>query len=807
MRRGLLAAIAGTAMAAVGITHVTAQGGRPASLSQGPTVAVESQSGANPSVSGDGRFVVYAGPPTTAGDERASTVWLRDRSNGGEVELTRPVPGAPLGNSTLPVISGDGCYAAVLTEMPFDLFRDDNKGNRWDVYTMKLPGCGGLLDGWILVSTNAYRGEGGAADDVDPRDAPSISGSGSVIAYTHRFTDATPDLTGVIVVDITKTGQPGYSLPVAGTPTAPPNTNYRYLGLREPSVSDDGLFVAFTSDANSHKATPDWGTGPKPGGFANSQVFVWDRQATDQAKTVTRISLGPDSTANGDATQPSISADGTYIAFASTSVNLVTPASLPPCTNGCPSQIYRYNRTDDTVALVSRVPAGGDTTQVVGADLGASQPAINSDGSQVAFVTRSSNLLTTRPSVGGAASDGEILVSDVDHAQLHRASVLPDGVTPAPAANAHPKLSSTGRVVVFDTLAGADFSPQAAHVANSKRQVVGTTQEPQLTIADIDMGVVISGTPSAEYFVTLYNAGPSSFVPSKVESSNRDFAITFGACVDGYAIPPGGRCDVNVILTPGPGKVGPLSSVIKVSESGFGALSVESKFTGASGTPALRSDQKGYHHFDAMKVGESSTPNTFTISGNAATTITSVALQGANPKDFKIGKTNCRGATLDITAGCTIDVTFTPQAAGRLSATIIVSAEFGSVDAAGVATSFTSYTSISVDGSAKYAPTLEATATDVQAGGQIGLGGGGFAPKSTVTLLWADGAGGTSTVQTDANGKFLMIMPVAANERPGDRTLVAQTPGTGSDPASVLVRVTAQPVEELDASSPEWPGG
>jgi hypothetical protein len=114
---------------------------------------------------------------------------------------------------------------------------------------------------------------------------------------------------------------------------------------------------------------------------------------------------------------------------------------------------------------------------------------------------------------------------------------------------------------------------------------------------------------------------------------------------------------------------------------------------------------------------------------------------------------------------------------------------------------------MTVDGSAKYAPTLEATATDVQAGGQIGLGGSGFAPKSTVTLLWADGAGGTTTVQTDANGHFLMIMPVAANERPGDRTLVAQTPGTGSDPALVLLRVTSPPVEEFDASSPEWPGG
>jgi len=138
--RWLTAAAASLLFAALGITDADAAVGRqPASLTQGPTVGVESQAGANPSVSADGRFVVYSGRPATTTDTRTSTVWLRDRSNGGEVELTQPIPGVKVGNSTFPVISGDGCYAAVLTEMPFDLFRDDDTGNRWDVYRMKLP--------------------------------------------------------------------------------------------------------------------------------------------------------------------------------------------------------------------------------------------------------------------------------------------------------------------------------------------------------------------------------------------------------------------------------------------------------------------------------------------------------------------------------------------------------------------------------------------------------------------------------------------------------------------------------------------
>jgi Tol biopolymer transport system component len=793
--RWLLVAAASMAVGALGFTRVDAQIALPASFAQAPTVALESQAGSNPSVSSDGRFVVYAGPPAAEGDERASTVWLRDRSNGGEIELTQPLPGARSGSSTFPVISGDGCYAAVLTEMPLDLFRDDDTDGRWDVYRLKLPNCGGTPGSWELISTNAYRGDdSAAADDVDPRFPPAISGAGSVIAYSHQFDASQPDLLGIIVVDLTvPIGQPGHARPVSGTPTSAPNSTFKYAGLREPSVSDDGQFVAFTSDANSSKAVPDWSSGQTPGDFASSQVYVWDRLNPDPNSAVKRASLGPDSTANGHASSPAISADGTFVAFASTAVNLVIGASWPPCINSCPPQIYRYNRLDGTIVLVSRVPAEL-STQIVGSDLGATQPAISSDGSQVAFVTRSTNLLTTRPAVGGAATDGDIMISDVDVATIYRASVQPDGVTPAPAANAHPKLSATGRVVVFDTLAGDAFSPLTPPAVDSLRQVVGITQQPQLSIADIDVGTGMVGLAGSEWFVRLYNAGPGSFVPSKVSSTNRDFGITFGDCVEGYAIPPGGSCGVAIILTPG--HEGRMNGLIKISESGFGALNVESKITGAGGLPALSADQNSYHHFETLTVGDTSDVNSFTISNVSLVPafVTTIAIQGANPKDFKIVRTKCRNVDLEISAGCTVDVAFTPKEAGHRSATIVVGTDTGQ------------YTSVLVDGDAHYTPTIEAAATDVLAGTEIGVGGSGFAPNATITLLWADGAGQRTTVVTDANGDFLISMPVAGNERPGDRLLVAQTPGTATEPASVVLRVISRPVDDLDASSPDWPG-
>src|SRR3954467_5470349 len=86
MRRWLLAATGSAGIAVLrlppaaapgGLTHAAARGGLATSLAQGPTVAIESQAGANPSVSSDGRFVVYSGPPATAHDEAATTHWRR----------------------------------------------------------------------------------------------------------------------------------------------------------------------------------------------------------------------------------------------------------------------------------------------------------------------------------------------------------------------------------------------------------------------------------------------------------------------------------------------------------------------------------------------------------------------------------------------------------------------------------------------------------------------------------------------------------------------------------------------------------
>ncbi len=750
-------------------------------------------------MSGDGRLVAYTAAPPTA-DGRASTVWLLDRASGTTAELTVPVAGARLGDSVKPALSADGCVAVVVTQMALDLFRDDDTGSRWDVYRITLPSCGGVPGDWELVSAKDGGGFGAvAADDASPDHTPAVSGSGAVVAYVSRFSAATPNVVGVRVADLTvPIGQPGRNRPVAGTPTTTPNTPFRYRGLRDPSVSDDGLLVAFTSDAESDTTGRGWASGTTPGDFARSQVFVWDRTNTDPASAVVRVSAADGIPADGEASSPALSGDGRYVAFVSTSTNLVADANLPPCAATCPTQVYRYDRIDASIALVSRVPAAAspaDTSlPVVAADHDAGQPTITSDGSEIAFVTRATNLLPTRAQSGGGVGDGDVLLADLTTGTLRRVSVLADGVTPAPATHAHPRLSSTGRVVVFDTLSGAAFGESTGAgeaAAGPSRQVAVVTQTPSLSLADLDVGSTGLGFPGPEWFVSLVNDGPSTFVPAVVESSDPQFAISGGTCMLGTPVPPGSSCTVNVMLTPA--ALGPVKGTLRVAEEGFGALGIDAALAGAGGGSPLAVSPAGVD-LPTTQVGAAGAPTQFQVFnvGFGPLTVESITVDGDHAADVSITATTCRRAVLSIGESCTIDAVLTPSASGRRTATIKVGAADGE------------YATMLLSGVGVYRPTLSASAADVIAGSRPTVAGDGFAPGSSVTILWADGSGRRTAVGTDGAGSFRVTLLIGPAERTGERTLVAQAP----DGTLATTTVTVfPPAARRGATSPAYRGG
>ncbi len=791
-----LLALAGVIAVAGGLGTMSQVSAGPRPSSPATTLAglaEPSVVGSHPSVSDDGRWIVYEGEPSD-GSERSRTIWLRDASKFGapELELSPTRDDVVLGDSVRPAISGDGCVVAFVTEMAYDLFRDDDTSDRWDVYRVQLPSCDGDLEDLELVSTQSSADDDTSAlDRVIPDEAPAVSQAGSVIAFTHQARPGKDRLQAVTVVDLTEPiGDPLRSSLAMGTPLLAPNTTFRYLGQRQPDVSDDGRFVVFASDATSEDAVPDWGTGDVDGEFATSQVFVWDRQNPEPGEAVTKVSVSSGVPSADGASAPVISGNGQYIAFESASADLAGDARLPECAQVCAPQVYRYDQVDSSLVLVSREPrqtalvtdgtdgdTDGDTAEerVIAADQGAAQATISDDGTQVGFVTRSRNLFLTTSAAGSSPADGDIVVSEVDRGLLRRASTLPDRVTPAPGGNAHPALSGSGHVIVFDTVA-ADVINGFADAA-AGREVVSVARKAQLDVPSLDVGTVAVLLPGPEWYIPVRNEGPSTFLPAVVATTNPEFTITGGTCQLGVPVPPGATCTVKVVLTPL--LPGLRQAQLTVSEDLFGGTAVVSPLLGSGGEPALMPTFSGLD-FPATAVGKASVALSSDIAniGFGPTRIVRFQVTGDHPDDFVVYSNSCSTQPVNPGSSCGFDLVFIPTESGHRTATVLAFTEFGQ------------YTSVLVNGTGTRDASIETAESEVRAGDPVGLGGSGFRPDTDVTISWADGRGESKTVRTDSSGHFLAALPTRANERVGVRTLVAQS---GDQLARVDVEVLRNP--------------
>ncbi|MGI9539685.1 MAG: TolB family protein, partial [Miltoncostaeaceae bacterium] len=181
----------------------------------------------------------------------------------------------------------------------------------------------------------------------------------------------------------------------------------------DPSISADGRYVAFESKADNLSPIDD---------NTVRNIFVRDI-ATNETFLISRESGVAGSGSDGTSYDPSISADGRYVAFRSNGDNLA-----PDDDNGVVNLFVR-DRLAKTTILAGRAtgPAG------VGVNAGVYRPAISGDGTRVAFDTTATNLghggngqrhvyvrnlLTGTTELVSAAPDGSLGDEDSDYAEL-----------------------------------------------------------------------------------------------------------------------------------------------------------------------------------------------------------------------------------------------------------------------------------------------------------------------------------------------------------------------------------------------------
>jgi hypothetical protein len=249
---------------------------------------------------------------------------------------------------------------------------------QWDVFLRDRDvDSDGIFDEAGQVATTRISvGPGGAQGNGKSWEV-SISGNGRYIAYSsdanNLITGDTNGARDVFLYDRNTGSTTRVSVSTGGV-----QGNAR---SDQPSVSYDGHYVAFRSYATNLVANDT--NDP-------SDIFVRDTWASQ----TTRVSVGPGGVqANAGSTNPAISGNGRYVAFASYATNLVAGDA-----NGNLLDVFVYDRNLGVTELISAV----DLTAATYGNAESYTPAINYDGNFVTFISRSTNLVVPAP-VGNIA--------------------------------------------------------------------------------------------------------------------------------------------------------------------------------------------------------------------------------------------------------------------------------------------------------------------------------------------------------------------------------------------------------------------
>jgi Tol biopolymer transport system component len=419
------AALAGAATAASAVTErvsVSSSGAQGNDISgrTGP-----------PAISADGNAVAFDSiatnlvPAATSGQD---DIYVRDRSPGATELVSISTSGTePDGSSFLPDLSGDGRYVA-FQSVADNLVKGDSNGVE-DVF---------VYDRATHTTTRASVA-GNSKDANSLSLGASISDDGRYVAFrsdaTNLVKGARP--TSIYVRDLVKRKTELASVASDGTPANSFNFNA--------DISGNGRYVAFDSQA----------TNLAPGDDGNiTQIFVHDRVTgtTVQASVDNAGTPG-----NGTSTDPSISADGRYVAFDSDASNLV-----PGDTNGV-RDVFVHDMVTGQTIRVSVDSAGNQGNEMSdisirgGATFG---PAISGDGRYVTFDSAASNLVADDTNtctladpqpvydfpISGQCPD--VFVHDLQTGETIRASVDSSGAQ-ADGPSTDPAINGDGSAVAF----------------------------------------------------------------------------------------------------------------------------------------------------------------------------------------------------------------------------------------------------------------------------------------------------------------------------------------------------------------------
>lgn len=270
-----------------------------------------SYSGA-PDTSNNGRYTAFESSSNNlvSGDtNNTSDIFVHDRNTGATTRVSISSNGNQGNGESFNLnISSNGRYVA-FESLSSNLVPGDTN-NTSDIF---VHDRNTRTTSRVSVASNGNQGNNGGS-------FPSISDSGSYVAFQSWSDNLVPEDSNSLPDIFLHNRNTGTTTRVSVASDGTQGNGWSYY----PSISGDSRYVAFES----------WSSNLVPGDTNNtSDVFVYDRIS----KTTTRVSVSNNAIqGNGGSYKPSISKDGRYVTFSSEANNLV-----PGDTNNQPDIFVR----------------------------------------------------------------------------------------------------------------------------------------------------------------------------------------------------------------------------------------------------------------------------------------------------------------------------------------------------------------------------------------------------------------------------------------------------------------------------------
>ena len=610
------------------------------------------------------------------------------------------------------------------------------------------------------------------------------------------------------------------------------NDGFATLPSNSPSISENGRWVAFVSVAPNLV----------PNDTNNAQdVFLRDRRAGETVRIPMPDGVAPP--ANGTATEPAISADGSVVAFTyfppPPTSTIAVPCSAPrvlvwnretgvteigsindgvlQCNSFTPSvsgdgryvayvavvvlssgagvsQIFVRDRVAGTATLASVGTALGAAGATGIANGNSREPSISRDGAVVAFESDATNLL---PGDTNQRTDVYLRRLGANQTELISAGAGAQ----ANGNSLNPAVSADGSIVAFESDAPnlvAGVTPTARNVY-ARDRTAGQTE-------------VISKAA---------NGSPAPGISGLSAISGDGRIVAYASVVPNLVAAAGAKLAA-AVLPPNPTEVYAHDRVtdetIRISEARGGGpaglINIQPAIGGNGRFVAFASNSGNLVRGDGNQVSDvflrelppvpriAPDPVDFgaralgapgppiaavvTNDGWSPLTVRGVAQSGPAAADFTIAFNGCEGRLIRRTESCPITITFAPGGSGERNATL-------AVDHNGVRPP----ASVALHGSGSNA-TVELKPPVGRPGIVTIVTGAGFPPDTELTLSWSRGlTPKMPVVRTGRDGTFRVQMLVFHNDLIGRRDLVVSPARGGSFPpigtAFLVVESSSEP--------------